>query len=80
MLFANGVTSPMAASTCLSLSDTPSFSDPTFYRSVVGSLQYLSLTRPDLAFVVNKISQFMHNPKNSHWQAVKRLLGTSNKP
>lgn len=74
MLSANGVTSPMAASSHLSLSNTPSFSNPTLYRSIVGSLQYLSLTRPDLAFSVNKISHFMHDPKASHWQAVKRLL------
>ncbi|XP_035539541.1 uncharacterized mitochondrial protein AtMg00810-like [Juglans regia] len=74
MLSANGVTSPMSASTRLSIHDSPTFPDPTLYRSIVGSLQYLSLTRPDIAFSVNKICQFMHNPKHSHWQAVKRLL------
>lgn len=74
MLSTKRVTSPMATSNKLSLSNTPSFSDPTLYRSCVGSLQYLSLTRPDIAFVVNKLSQFMHNPKNLHWQVVKRLL------
>lgn len=44
------------------------------YRSIVGALQYATITRPDLAFSVNKVCQFMSNPKTSHWVAVKRLL------
>jgi histone deacetylase 1/2 len=36
--------------------------DSTRYRSVVGALQYLTLTRPDLSFVVNKVCQFLHSP------------------
>ncbi|RVX23195.1 Retrovirus-related Pol polyprotein from transposon RE1 [Vitis vinifera] len=43
-------------------SPTNPLSDPTEYRTVVGSLQYLSLTRPDIAYTVNKLSQFMHQP------------------
>jgi len=48
--------------------------EPSLYRSTVGSLQYLSLTRPDLAFAVNRVCQFMHRPTKLHWQAVKRTL------
>jgi hypothetical protein len=44
------------------------------YRSVVGGLQYLTLTRPDLSFVVNKVCQFIQNPTDAHWSAVKRIL------
>ena len=49
-------------------------SDPTQYRATVGSLQYLSLTRPDISFAVNKMSQFMHKPTDEHWNGVKRIL------
>jgi hypothetical protein len=48
--------------------------DPLIYRSMMGSLQYLSLMRPDLAFAVNRVCQFMHKPSKLHWQAVKRIL------
>uniref|UniRef100_A0A2N9FSQ2 Uncharacterized protein n=1 Tax=Fagus sylvatica TaxID=28930 RepID=A0A2N9FSQ2_FAGSY len=52
---AKPVSSPMSSSTVLSRFGGTALSDPTTYRSVVGSLQYLSLTRPDLAFAVNKM-------------------------
>jgi hypothetical protein len=48
--------------------------NPTVYREVVGILQYLSLTRPDVSFVLNKLFQFMHSPTDEHWILVKRIL------
>jgi len=51
-----------------------SFSDPTRFRQIVGALQYLTFTRPDICFTVNRVSQFMHAPTDSHWAAVKRIL------
>uniref|UniRef100_A0A2N9J542 Reverse transcriptase Ty1/copia-type domain-containing protein n=1 Tax=Fagus sylvatica TaxID=28930 RepID=A0A2N9J542_FAGSY len=49
------------------------FDDPTLYRSTVGALQYLAITRP-IFFAVNKVCQFMHRPTIPHWTAVKRIL------
>jgi histone deacetylase 1/2 len=48
--------------------------DSVRYRSLVGALQYLTLTRPDISFSVNKVCQFLHAPTLSHWSAVKRIL------
>ncbi|XP_068667673.1 uncharacterized mitochondrial protein AtMg00810-like [Aristolochia californica] len=64
---------PMVVSQHLS-SDGPLFSDPTLYRSLVGALQYLTITRPDLAHAVNSVSQFLHSPTADHFLAVQRIL------
>jgi hypothetical protein len=48
--------------------------DSSRYRSVVGSLQYLTLTHPDISFAVNKVCQFLSQPSEAHWEAVKPIL------
>ena len=68
------VSSPCSTKAPLTLGDSPSFDNPVRYRQVVGALQYLTLTRPDIAFAVNKVCQFMHSPTENHWTAVKRIL------
>uniref|UniRef100_A0A2N9IH96 Reverse transcriptase Ty1/copia-type domain-containing protein n=1 Tax=Fagus sylvatica TaxID=28930 RepID=A0A2N9IH96_FAGSY len=56
MLEAKPVSSPMASTTSLTAHEGESFSDVTLFRSTVGALQYPFLTRPDIAFAVNKLS------------------------
>ncbi|GJX23305.1 putative RNA-directed DNA polymerase [Tanacetum coccineum] len=70
----NLVSSPMVTSSSLSLDDNNAFSNPVKYRQVVGSLQYVTLSRPDITFAVNKVCQYMHAPIENHWSAVKRIL------
>ena len=48
--------------------------DKTYYKQVVGSLMYLTATRPDMMFVVSLISRYMENPTELHLQAAKRVL------
>jgi hypothetical protein len=74
MLEAKPVKTPMSAAHALTLLSDDTLTDLSPYRSLVGALQYLSLTRPDISFAVNKISQFMHRPTSLHLQAVKRIL------
>jgi hypothetical protein len=74
MVLAKPISTPMSASTTLSYFEGSTITDNTLYRNTMGSLQYLSLTCPDIAFVVNKVSQFMQDPQDSHWSAVKRIL------
>ncbi|XP_042964638.1 uncharacterized mitochondrial protein AtMg00810-like [Carya illinoinensis] len=50
------------------------FDDPALYRSLVGGLQYLTFTRPDLSFSVNYVCQFLQAPTMAHFQLVKRIL------
>jgi histone deacetylase 1/2 len=67
---------PMSSADKLSIYDGDPLGpkDITEYRSIVGALQYLTLTRPDISFAVNKVCQFLHKPTTVHWSAVKRIL------
>lgn len=48
--------------------------DITWYRSIVGALQYLTLKRPDISFPVNKVCQFLKAPTDLRWTTVKHIL------
>ena len=74
MAYCKPLPTPMVFNLKLSASGGSPFENPSLYRSVVGSLQYVTITRPELAFPVNKGCQFMQWPMDSHWKAVKRIL------
>ncbi|XP_020247876.1 uncharacterized protein LOC109825431 [Asparagus officinalis] len=48
--------------------------NPTRYREIVGALVYLTISRPDIAFVVHVVSQFVQSPTSIHYVAVLRIL------
>ncbi|XP_019151951.1 PREDICTED: uncharacterized protein LOC109148672 [Ipomoea nil] len=50
------------------------YHDHTQYRSLVGTLQYMTITRHDLSFAINKLCQHMHALTVSHWVQLKRVL------
>ncbi|GAA0187376.1 transmembrane signal receptor [Lithospermum erythrorhizon] len=73
MLHCKPALGPVSSSTTDSVaSDAPP--DPTLYRQLVGCLQYFTLTRPDLSYVVNRVFQHMHDHTSEHFSMVKRIL------
>ncbi|XP_073025307.1 uncharacterized protein [Primulina eburnea] len=56
------------------LSADPLLINPDAYQRLVGRLIYLTITRPDICYVVQHLSQFMHSPKKSHMDAVIRVV------
>jgi len=52
----------------------PLIDDPNYYRIMIGKLNFISHTRPDLSFAIQTLSQFMQNPKAPHLQALHHTL------
>ena len=65
---------PSCPSTRLVPHDGVLLSEPTQYRSMIGALQYLTFTRPDIAFRVHQLCQFMSHPTTTHFEVAKRIL------
>nr|GEY73669.1 ribonuclease H-like domain-containing protein [Tanacetum cinerariifolium] len=59
-----------------------SVNNPTLYRSLAGSLQYLTFTRHDLSYAAQQLCLYMHDPREPHLNAISRVLrylrGTTN--
>ena len=50
------------------------FEDPEKYRRLVGKLNYLIVTRPNIAHSVSVVSQYMSSPIVDHWAAIEHIL------
>jgi hypothetical protein len=71
--FHHGAT--LSSSQCASTPTDIAFMADKNYRSVVGSFMYLAMgTRPDLAYTLQQLSQYLHCPGPAHWSAVQRAL------
>lgn len=70
----NLVKNPIVPGTVLSKDEAGEEVDSTLFKQLVGSLLYLSVTRPDLMYGVSLISRYMARPRLSHWLAAKRIM------
>ena len=68
------VDTPIEYNCCLNSHDGESLSDATLYRQFVGSLIYLTITRPDISYAVHVVSQFLAAPRSPYYVVVLRIL------
>ena len=68
------ITTPMFISCKLSKNDESLEVDRTMYRSMIGSLLYVTTTRPDVMQAANLVSRFQSAPKETHVVVVKTIL------
>jgi len=66
MIEAKPQPTPMVTSLILTADGSTAFHNSTLYCQTVGALQYLTFTHPNITYVVNKVSQYMHNPQIHH--------------
>jgi hypothetical protein len=70
----NAVNTPVATGLKLSKEGEGKLFNSTMYKSLVGSLRYLTMTRPDILYGVGLVSRYMKTPRESHWLTTKRIL------
>ncbi|XP_062089646.1 secreted RxLR effector protein 161-like [Humulus lupulus] len=68
------INTPMGPNLKLSQEFGELLDNPQLYRKMIGKLQYLTITKPDLSYSVNKLSQFLATPRIPHMQAAQRFL------
>ncbi len=65
---------PLEQNVKLSANEGDFVEDTTMYRCIVGSLIYMTITRPDLNYAVGVASQFMQTPQKPHLDVVRHIL------
>lgn len=65
---------PMSTRKIISVSDHSPLHNPTMYHSNVGVLQYSTHTRTDIAFAINRLTQFLAAPTDEHWKLLKCMF------
>jgi hypothetical protein len=74
MLGSKPATTPIDSSYKLNIKEGEKLKDVTQYQRLVDKLIYLTVTRPDISFVVNQVSKFMQAPRKPHLDAIDRIL------
>ncbi|KAF8409152.1 hypothetical protein HHK36_005225 [Tetracentron sinense] len=70
----NTVSTPVAMGSKLTKEGEGKTVDSTLFKSLIGSLRYFTITRPDIVYGVGLLSRYMEIPKESHWLAAKTIL------
>lgn len=70
----NGFSSPFDPTVKLKANEGATLQDPTYYRKLIGKLNFLINTRLDIAYGVQHLSQFMQDPREPHLKAAFHLL------
>nr|XP_043630138.1 uncharacterized mitochondrial protein AtMg00810-like [Erigeron canadensis] len=68
------VSTPLEPSVKLEPNEGDLLPDPTLYRTLVGKLIYITITRPDITYAAQALSQFSHSPRTTHMKALLRTL------
>lgn len=74
MADAKSLPTPMVSNCKLTKYGANYIADPSLYRSMVGALQYATITRSEICYSVSNVCQFLAQPLDEHWKAVKRIL------
>jgi hypothetical protein len=74
MLECKSMNTPMETKLKLLVDTSSELVDATLYRQIIGSLMYLTNTRPDICFVVNTLSQYLVEPRRVHLVAAKHVM------
>ncbi|XP_042387961.1 uncharacterized mitochondrial protein AtMg00810-like [Zingiber officinale] len=74
MLKCKPISTPMEQNVRMCAHEGKSLEDATMYQQLIGSLVYLTLTRPDISYAISVISQYMQNPNKPHLEAARRIL------
>ena len=68
------ISTPLDQNMKLYSNDGSKEADGTLYRQLVGSMNYLTTTRPNISYSVSILSQFLANPCETHWKDAKQVL------
>ena len=71
---ASSVRTPMSSNVKLTVDLLGKSIDPSLYRSMIGSLPYLTVSRPNISYSVGVFARYQANPKESHMNALKRII------
>ncbi len=74
MMGCRPISIPLEQNVKLNVDERDLVEDTTMYRCIVGSLIYMTITRPNLSYAIKVVSQIMQTPQKPHLDAMRRIL------